>query len=117
MLGTIFISACNTWSIDKHNFGPMAHFIRKYAVANGMEVSDELFASLDDGVEEISLDTLTTAQFNQFVRLSHSALGSMLQDQRLAAADRIALEHVWSSLESKLEIDPRYDGANFTPLI
>jgi hypothetical protein len=117
MLGKIFISACNTWSIERSDFGPLAHFIRKYAVANGMEVSDELFASLDDGAEEIALDALTPEQFNQFVRLSHSALGSMLQDQRLPAADRIALEHIWSSLESKLEIDPRYDGANFTPLI
>src|SRR5579871_1544506 len=109
MLGKIFISACNTWSIEKRDFGPLAHFIRKYAVANGVEVSDELFASLDDGVEEIALDTLTAAQFNQFVRLSHSALGAMLQDQRLSAADRVALEHVWSSMESKLEIDQRYD--------
>jgi hypothetical protein len=117
MLGKIFISACDTWSIERRDFGPLAHFIRKYAVANGTELSDDLFASLDDGVEEISLDTLTTAQFNEFVRLSHSALGSMLQDQRLTAADRSALERVWSSLESRLEIDPRYDSDNFTPLI
>ena len=117
MLGKIFISACDTWSIERRDFGQLAHFIRKYAVANGMEVSDELFASLDDGVEEIALDTLTAEQFNQFVRLSHSALGSMLQDQRLTPADRTALERVWSSLESRLENDPRYDNVNFTPLI
>ena len=108
MAGSVLISPVTTWTVGVHGFYPIVDRIRtQFPCA---DVAEEIFSTIDQGFDLISLSDLSAEHYMEFYRIASRSYQTFINEESdgTSAEYRAGINKCWSELLSLLEKDPRF---------
>jgi len=108
MAGSVLISPTTTWTVGVHGFYPIIERIRaRFPCAS---VADEVFSTIDQGFDLISLNALSPEHYMEFYRTAKSLYHSFINEESndIPPERRVGIGNCWSELLGLLENDLRF---------